>query len=671
MFAVMIMLCASVYGVPAHALTPNDPLLSQQWYLSKIHAFDAWDTQTGSREVVVAVLDTGVDFDHPDLAGNLWTNENEIPGDGIDNDNNGFIDDTNGWDFVDDDNSPIPTVTTSADIDAVYHGTVVAGLIGAVGNNAEGVTGVSWNVRIMPVRILDQFGSGTSQSARLALEYAVENGADIVNFSFTGFALDGAFRDVVRRAYERGVTVVAAAGNKGGGGTNLEESPVYPACFHGDTLEEDWVIGVSSTNENDEKAAFSNYGASCVDIAAPGVDVFGTVYQDSRFNELKDAYAGGWSGTSVSSPLVAGAAALLKSSYPSLTPMQIKTALQLSADPIAKTSVASGSIGSGRIHVQRALQVAGALASGPAVIAPPSPTEQRLLGEARVVLGASTGEPPMVSVFTDHGVETHSFLAYAASFTGGVRVAVGDVTGDGVADIITTPGPGGGPHVRIFSLAGELEAQFFAGDTSDRHGLTVAVADVDGDHTDEIVIAPEAGGSGVVTVFRANGSTVSSFTPFVGSRVSLSLAGIDQDGDGIEDIAIARGMGAPPEVRVYRADGVMQSQVTAYADTFDRGVHVTAGKLVGGEADTLIVGTGIGGGPQVRAFAPNGSVSASFFAFGTEERDGVLVAASHLSSGSSTIVAYNNGRLSFFDRSGGLLSKALIHGSWGAIAATK
>lgn len=341
------------------ARTPNDPKYDEQWYLETVSAPAAWDTTTGSAQVVVAVLDSGMDLNHPDLENNLWTNPGEVADDGKDNDDNGFVDDVHGWDFVEDDNTATPTVEVGYSEDGVAHGSVIAGIIGAVSNNGTGVAGMSWNVKIMPVRILDDYGSGTASAARKAIRYAIENGADVINLSFTGEDMDVSFEESVKRAYEANIPVVAAVGNLNGGGLNLDETPLYPACFQ--EGDEDYVIGVGATDENDKKAEFSNYGSTCTDIAAPGVDIYNVMYQNAAW-DFPTYYDGGWSGTSVASPVVTGAIALLKSVYPTMTVDAIRSVLQLSVDPLQDATYRS-SMGSGRLNIARAFEIAPAFAA--------------------------------------------------------------------------------------------------------------------------------------------------------------------------------------------------------------------------------------------------------------------------------------------------------------------
>lgn len=268
-------LCAacSVFAQPlaAFAQTPNDVKYGSQWYLEQVDAPSAWDTTTGSSDVVVAVLDTGVDLDHPDLKGNIWVNDDEEGGNNVDDDGNGFVDDVYGWDFVQDDNAPTPSANGSEA--AVSHGTLIAGLIGAKGNNKMGVAGVAWSVKIMSVRMLNASGSGDSATAARAVDYAVANGADVINLSFAGDNADKVLRTAIQRAYNAGVVVVAAMGNDS---RDTDSVAVYPACLKDG--DHDWVIGVASSDKRDTPSTFSNYGNTCTDLTAPGEEIYGLSY---------------------------------------------------------------------------------------------------------------------------------------------------------------------------------------------------------------------------------------------------------------------------------------------------------------------------------------------------------------------------------------------------------
>ncbi|MEJ2170802.1 MAG: S8 family serine peptidase [Desulfobacterales bacterium] len=249
-----------------------------------IDALEAWDVTTGGSDVVVAVVDSGVDIHHPDLAANIWTNPGEIPGNGIDDDGNGYIDDVNGWDFYGDDNDPR---------DANGHGTHVAGTIAAAGNNATGITGVSWSAKIMPLRFIDAWGMGDTARAIMAIEYANAMGADIINNSWGG----GGGGDSLKSAIEASdALVVCAAGNSG---RNNDSIPYYPSSYNSAN-----IIAVAASDQDDTLAYFSNYGAVSVDVAAPGTNIYSaapvreTVWEDDfEDNDISDWTTGGFNNT--------------------------------------------------------------------------------------------------------------------------------------------------------------------------------------------------------------------------------------------------------------------------------------------------------------------------------------------------------------------------------------
>lgn len=352
-----MVLLGCLTAVPVSARVPNDDLYADQWYLGQIFAPTAWDTTVGNRDTVIAVIDSGVDIDHPDLQSQIWINRAEVADDGIDNDDNGYVDDTHGWDFVGDDNDPHPGKEHGIYVDAIDHGTVVSSIIAAKTNNSEGIAGINWRARIMAVRILDGLGAGQEGDAAKAVRYAVKNGADVINMSFTGFGFDADFERAVRDAYRQGVIVVAAVGNDSNGGVDTNDTPLYPVCMG--TPLEDWVFGVAASDVNDGKASFSNYGSDCTDVSAPGVEVIGaTEYRpgDPTFGE---AYGGPYDGTSVAAPQVSAVAALIRGAFPSLTVQEIQTVIKLSVDPMrVRGTIYAGQMGAGRLNAERALSMA-------------------------------------------------------------------------------------------------------------------------------------------------------------------------------------------------------------------------------------------------------------------------------------------------------------------------
>ncbi len=258
---------------------PNDTNFAQLWGLNQvsdkdIDAPEAWDLTTGNSSIIVAVIDSGVAYDHPDLAANIWTNDD--PAGGGDQDGNGFVDDTNGWDFVSNDNAPL---------DANEHGTHVAGTIGARGNNALGVTGVNWQASIMPLRAGNASGSLTDAAIIDAIVYACANGARVVNGSFGGGGFSQATLNAIDSVACANTLFVFAAGNGGsdGIGDNNDTTPEYP-CNYNTTR----IVCVAATDQNDARAFFSNFGATNVDLAAPGVGIFSSM--PTFVNVLSDGF---------------------------------------------------------------------------------------------------------------------------------------------------------------------------------------------------------------------------------------------------------------------------------------------------------------------------------------------------------------------------------------------
>ena len=250
------------------SLEPLDPYYTQQTYLTEIKAHQAWNITTGSDDVLIAILDSGVDIHHPDLKNNIWTNPNEIYNNGIDDDENGFTDDYYGWDFVNNTNDPTPKLVTGYSPTAIKHGTVVAGVAAAQGGNNQGIAGVTWHAKIMPLRVLNHLGEGDTYTVAQAIDYARKHGADIINLSFVGQGKSQTLENAIKNAYLAGIIIVAAAGNDVENSVNLDLNPRYPVCHDGPDGE-NWVIGVGSIDNQNRLASFSNFGQKCIDIVTP------------------------------------------------------------------------------------------------------------------------------------------------------------------------------------------------------------------------------------------------------------------------------------------------------------------------------------------------------------------------------------------------------------------
>lgn len=535
----MIIVAAFVLALPQGLLayTPNDPDMSRQWYMNKISIPAAWDYTQGNGEIVVAILDTGVDIKHPELAANIWVNKNEIAGNKIDDDHNGYVDDINGWNFVDNNNDPGPQFSSGWTEAGITHGTVVAGIIGSVGNNSSGIAGINWRVKIMSLRILDSQGIGDSQDAAKAIDYAVAHGARVLNFSFVTDEHNIGLDEAIARAAKAGVLVVAAAGNnRESGGDNLDKRPMYPVCSDG--AGTNYVIGVAATDDNDKRSDFSNFGANCVDISAPGQNIISTQLYNPTLIPFSSYTRAGWSGTSVASPVITGVAALMLAANPGLSRETLVQYLLSTADPIdALNPLNRGQLGVGRVNAERSIKAALGLPVMMTSVAPVvSSTDANI---PYVALAANAGQVPEVRIYSPDGKQLAKFLAYASSFRGGVRVAVGDVDGDGRADIVTAPGVGGGPHVRVFDLKGNLKWQFFAYAQSFRGGVSVAVGDTDGDGKAEIITAPGPGGGPHIRVFSAEGTVKQQFFAYdTKTRSGVVVATGDLDSNGIDEIVV-------------------------------------------------------------------------------------------------------------------------------------
>jgi len=313
---------------------PNDNYLSQQWALNQtndcdIDAPEAWDIETGDSNIVIAIVDTGVDYNHPDLAANIWDNIAESLN-GIDDDSNGYIDDIRGWDFYNKDNNPI---------DDYGHGTHCSGIASAVTNNSVGIAGICWNCTIMPIKIGGSYGIPLDAAAD-GIIYAADNGADVISMSWGGYFTSTLISDAIDYAYEKGAALVAAAGNSN---TDMK---LYPAAY-------DNVIAVAATNSTDEKADFSNYG-NWIDLAAPGVDIYSTMPTYEVFMNDNYGYSQNYdtcNGTSMACPFVSGLAGLILSKNSSFSPDEICTILKSSTDTVTSDYY----IGRGRINAYSAI----------------------------------------------------------------------------------------------------------------------------------------------------------------------------------------------------------------------------------------------------------------------------------------------------------------------------
>ena len=317
----------------AAAFVPNDPMVGRLWGLENarnvdIDAAEAWSVTTGSPATIVAVLDTGIDLDHPELAGRVWTNPGEVAANGVDDDGNGYVDDVHGWNF---------TSGTNDVRDDNGHGSHVSGTIAASGNDGAGVVGVAWNATILPLKILAADGGGGVDAAIAAIGYAVREGARVINASWTLDSSSQPLVEAIRAAGARGVVFVNAAGNEG---ANNDRNPTNRARPSNQ-------ITVAAIDPAGRLASFSNYGRRSVDLAAPGVGIWSTVPGGY------DSYTG----TSMATPHVSGVVALLATIHPEYTAEQLVARVLATTKPLG--SLTKKTRTGGIVDAAFALGVAG------------------------------------------------------------------------------------------------------------------------------------------------------------------------------------------------------------------------------------------------------------------------------------------------------------------------
>ena len=352
-----------------------DPLFAKQWGMNDIGVKDGWKNTKGSAEIIVAVIDTGIDYTHEDLQQNLWRNPGEMGRDenGLDraannkdDDGNGYVDDQIGWDFVSNDNKPYDLAVDPFQLllggGNPGHGTHCAGNVAARADNGRGIAGVAPGVKIMGLRFLSEKGQGTTADAVKAVNYAIKNGARVMSNSWGSSGEDPqdaennkALRDAVAASEKASVLFVAAAGNGNemgqGYDNDTSQKPAYPASY-----PDDVIVSVAALDVNNALGTFSNWGARGVDIGAPGVKVFSTTVGGQYSDMVIDMFGlqVGWDGTSMATPHVAGAAALYLSAHPNANWKEIKTALLNSVEKIPALS--GKSVSGGKLNVRNLMK---------------------------------------------------------------------------------------------------------------------------------------------------------------------------------------------------------------------------------------------------------------------------------------------------------------------------
>lgn len=309
---------------------------ASQWAHQNVQSTYAWKLTTGSDRLVVAVVDSGIDYTHIDLKNNIWSNPEEIPNNGIDDDRNGYVDDIRGWNYVKGNNNPITTSSSN-------HGTHVAGIIGASGAGSRGIYGQAPHVKLMPLKFIGDEGTGTSSQAIRAIDYAVNKKVFAINNSWGSSGKSQALEAAIKRAEKAGILFIVSAGNGSNGlGYDISKTNYYPAGYTASN-----IIRVAATKSDNSLTKFSNFSQTMVDVAAPGYSILSTV-TGNKYMKM--------SGTSMAAPLVTGLAVLVKAANPALGFSQIKAIISSTVDPIAslKSKILSG----GRVNARKAVAMA-------------------------------------------------------------------------------------------------------------------------------------------------------------------------------------------------------------------------------------------------------------------------------------------------------------------------
>lgn len=578
-----------------HALAlPNDPCVVSCFGVSQWHLTDTAVPIAWDTSkglgVTIGVLDTGIQPDHPDLEDKIIAPEVDLTG----------LDDGPG-----------------------AHGTAVGGLAGATTDNSLWVAGVGWLSNLRSYKVLPRASFGSVADLVKGIRRAADDGVDVMNMSLGTTTPSMSLSDAVTYGLSRGVVMVAAAGN------STSTVVDYPAALPG-------VIAVAAHTATHTVSSYSNRGPR-IDVAAPGDGLVTT--------GLDSTILTGFTGTSAAAPVVSGVVALMLS--PGMRPpTSIGPILRATSLPLADDS------GLRRVDAGAAVDLRpyGGFAGGVHLALGTLGSSST----ASIVTGAGPGGGPHVRVFTDRHLPIGSFFAYDSGFRGGVDVAVGDVDGDGLGDIITGAGPGGGPHVIVRSFdaptgAVTVTASFFAYDSGFRGGVSVAVGDVDGVPGDEIITGAGPGGGPHVRVFKFNpgtrrfdavGGIMAYSSAFSGG---VDVAAGDIDGDGKAEIITGAGPGGGPHVRILRYDisTKVWTEVKGFFayPGFSGGVRVAVGDIDRDGTSEVITGAGPGGGPHAKAYDVTGTVVASAFSFRSSFAGGIDVAGSPDGAGASTLSA--------------------------------
>lgn len=694
-FLCALLACFSVSEV-ALARSANDPNVSQ-WAYTDLGIFEAWDYTIGSKDVIVGIIDNGFDSFHPDLRDNVWKNTNEIPNNGIDDDNNGYIDDVLGWNFTATDrdgdgifsteelqgnNNPLPDVSKLTDLERAQgimnHGTLVAGIIGAVGNNGIAGAGLNWRVQLMNLKVVDNSGSGPAYPLARAIRYAVDNGAQILNISLVSSVYRQEVIDALLYAYEHNVVVIAAVGNNG---IFLDNKPVYPACADQES-DFQFVLGVSAINEQHYLAPFSNGGASCVDVTAPGVNIGSTVRYAPEYG-LTDLYESGYEGTSFAAPFVAGTAALIKSVQPH---WQASRVYDVILDTVHRTPpqdvfLYNSLYGHGLLQTNKAVKYAAERSritiepdESTVPTQPTIPSSQTTTTPVAPIATPSKGTGTILSIQKTSGLinlrdiasgsggssfnavlkaaddvayyHTDSLSQYIVSRfdadTGMSRISffntdfaktkefsiktdvpvsleVGDITTQAGLELVLAPQQKAQYVFMVVSLAGDVIQTV---NLSYAHtGVSIALEPTD---TVSNVIVTHVDAQQIVRVYTYKNLVATTSFPVEFLKKGASLEVGDIDGDGAYEYVIGAKAGDIPYLAYYESNGELLRKFFAYDPAYTGGIGVAIIDYDGDGADDILI-THMSGGMPVRIWNNRSKNLLDYYPFGERNTHDIIL----------------------------------------------
>jgi len=602
LYIAILLVSTPVLTDQVYAEFPNDPN-ALQWSYATADVYHAWEQATGSSQVIVAIIDNGFDETHPDLAGALWTNKGEISGNELDDDENGYTDDVHGFNFVGNGEETNDEDSENAH-SVINHATVVAGIIGAVGNNNQYGVGIAYGVKLMNLQVVDENGVGAPEALVEAIYYAVNNGASVINISMVGHGSAPEVRSAINYAYQKGVLVVGAAGNDM---ENLNETPMFPIC---NDMYDPYtqVLGVSAIDATRRLASFSNTGSSCIDLTAPGVDIAGPIR--SSLQNTEESYVDGWNGTSFATPFVSAAAALVKSIQPTWHIDQIVRTLKSTVRHTPSPDEASYAEAYGKGLVQVGTAVESAKIG--VVLDPKLFVEGEVdtsFTAPRRLFVTSEGRGGFSDVLQGNKIDTRAPVLKDVILMTTFRDTSGEpfyaaVKKNGKAyqlSIYTTT------WVEKYHWAlSVLPSQIF-------------VADIDGDTGKEVVIASE---SGTMTVFSLNGRKLGVIQSIEGQTKGFGVVHYNIETKRDEIIYAS----------VVANSNTIFRRITSLGSTPEKLFEVALKSLgsiayLNSSEDHIVVGSEIGTGSLVTIFSLTGEQKNSFSPYDLSFRGGVSVSS--------------------------------------------